>query len=100
MFYTKVEIPDHWLEYGNHWEKARPEYLLPVHFYGRIESDDKGYHYKWVDTETVYAMPYDVPIPGYMNNTVNTMRLWCAKAQKGFDLNYCKLTILPIRFSV
>ena len=87
---SKVEIPDHWLEYGNHWEKARPEYLLPVHFYGRLESDDKGYHYKWVDTDTVYAMPYDVPIPGYMNNTVNTMRLWSAKAKKGFDLNYCK----------
>ncbi|CAB4028741.1 glycogen phosphorylase, muscle form-like, partial [Paramuricea clavata] len=83
-----VEIPDHWLEHGNHWEKSRPEYLLPVHFYGRLESDAKGYHYKWVDTDTVYAMPYDVPIPGYMNNTVNTMRLWSAKAQKGFDLNY------------
>ncbi|XP_046849211.1 glycogen phosphorylase, brain form-like [Xenia sp. Carnegie-2017] len=84
----QVEIPDHWLEHGNHWEKERPEYLLPVHFYGRLESDDKGYHYKWVDTDTVFAMPYDVPIPGYMNNTVNTMRLWTAKAKKGFDLNY------------
>lgn len=84
----QVEFPDDWLEFGNHWEKARPEYLLPVHFYGHLQSDDKGYHYKWVDTDTVYAMPYDVPIPGYMNNTVNTMRLWSAKAQKGFDLDY------------
>ena len=91
--YFKVEFPDHWLKFGNHWEKARPEYLLPVHFYGHLESDEKGYHYKWVDTDTVYAMPYDVPIPGYMNHTVNTMRLWSAKAKKEFDLNYCKLSL-------
>ena len=42
----------------------------------------------WVDTATVIAMPYDTPIPGYMNNTVNTLRLWAAKASNELDLSY------------
>ena len=42
----------------------------------------------WVDTATVIAMPYDTPIPGYMNNTVNTLRLWGAKASNELDLSY------------
>uniref|UniRef100_A0A671WF88 Alpha-1,4 glucan phosphorylase n=1 Tax=Sparus aurata TaxID=8175 RepID=A0A671WF88_SPAAU len=73
-----------WLRHGNPWEKARPEYMLPVHFYGRVEETRDGS--KWVDTQVVLAMPYDTPIPGYMNNTVNTMRLWSARAPNDFNL--------------
>uniref|UniRef100_A0AAY3ZYZ5 Alpha-1,4 glucan phosphorylase n=1 Tax=Denticeps clupeoides TaxID=299321 RepID=A0AAY3ZYZ5_9TELE len=80
----QVEEADDWLRYGNPWEKARPEYMLPVHFYGRVEKTDEGS--KWVDTQVVLAMPYDTPIPGYMNNTVNTMRLWSARAPNDFNL--------------
>ncbi|XP_036811202.1 glycogen phosphorylase, liver form [Oncorhynchus mykiss] len=80
----QVEEADDWLRHGNPWEKARPEYMLPVHFYGRVEESKEGA--RWVDTQVVLAMPYDTPIPGYMNNTVNTMRLWSARAPNDFNL--------------
>lgn len=81
----QVEEADDWLRYGNPWEKARPEYMLPVHFYGRVEHTPEGV--KWLDTQVVLAMPYDTPVPGYKNNTVNTMRLWSAKAPNDFNLH-------------
>ncbi|XP_041123130.1 glycogen phosphorylase, liver form-like [Polyodon spathula] len=80
----QVEEADDWLRHGNPWEKARPEFMLPVHFYGHVEKTREGP--KWVDTQVVLAMPYDTPIPGYMNNTVNTMRLWSARAPNDFNL--------------
>ncbi|ELV12969.1 Glycogen phosphorylase, brain form [Tupaia chinensis] len=80
----QVEEADDWLRYGNPWEKARPEYMLPVHFYGRVQHTPEGA--KWLDTQVVLAMPYDTPVPGYKNNTVNTMRLWSAKAPNDFKL--------------
>lgn len=83
----QVEEPDDWLRFGNPWEKARPEYMLPVNFYGRVEKGDQG-RTKWVDTQVVFAMPYDMPVPGYMNNTVNTLRLWSAKSPQDFNLKF------------
>nr|XP_033807806.1 glycogen phosphorylase, liver form [Geotrypetes seraphini] len=80
----QVEEADDWLRHGNPWEKARPEYMLPVHFYGKVECSNTGA--KWVDTQVVLAMPFDTPVPGYMNNTVNTMRLWSARAPNDFNL--------------
>ncbi|MEQ2173982.1 hypothetical protein GOODEAATRI_003075, partial [Goodea atripinnis] len=80
----QVEEADDWLRYGNPWEKARPEYMRPVHFYGRTEHNPDGV--KWVDTQVVLALPYDTPVPGYRNNIVNTMRLWSAKAPCEFNL--------------
>ncbi|KAM8921653.1 glycogen phosphorylase, liver form [Pelodytes ibericus] len=80
----QIEEADDWLRHGNPWEKARPEYMLPVHFYGRVEHTKTGI--RWVDTQVVLAMPYDTPVPGYMNNTVNTMRLWSARAPNDFNL--------------
>uniref|UniRef100_A0A8D3BN38 Alpha-1,4 glucan phosphorylase n=1 Tax=Scophthalmus maximus TaxID=52904 RepID=A0A8D3BN38_SCOMX len=80
----QVEEADDWLRYGNPWEKARPEYMRPVQFYGRTEHHSDGV--KWVDTQVVLALPYDTPIPGYRNNVVNTMRLWSAKAPCDFNL--------------
>uniref|UniRef100_A0A672I2D6 Alpha-1,4 glucan phosphorylase n=1 Tax=Salarias fasciatus TaxID=181472 RepID=A0A672I2D6_SALFA len=80
----QVEEADDWLRYGNPWEKARPEYMRPVHFYGRVEHGPDGV--KWVDTQVVLALPYDTPVPGYRNNIVNTMRLWSAKAPCDFNL--------------
>ncbi|XP_059497433.1 glycogen phosphorylase, muscle form [Stegostoma tigrinum] len=80
----QVEEADDWLRFGNPWEKARPEYTIPVHFYGRVDHTSEGV--KWVDTQVVLALPYDTPVPGYKNNTVNTMRLWSAKAPNEFKL--------------
>ncbi|KAG8522723.1 Glycogen phosphorylase, muscle form, partial [Galemys pyrenaicus] len=80
----QMEEADDWLRYGNPWEKARPEFTLPVHFYGRVEHTSQGA--KWVDTQVVLALPYDTPVPGYRNNIVNTMRLWSAKAPNDFNL--------------
>ena len=85
----QVERPDNWLQDENPWEIARPERTYTVKFYGRVESrpDAQGrVHYKWVDTSDVRAMAYDTPIPGYGNQTVNTLRLWAAKATEVFDL--------------
>jgi len=81
----QVEEPDDWLRYGNPWEKARPEYMIPVNFYGRVE-DKPGGGRQWVDQQVVLALPYDSPIPGYGNNVVNTMRLWSAKSPCTFNL--------------
>uniref|UniRef100_A0A8C4MUD6 Alpha-1,4 glucan phosphorylase n=1 Tax=Equus asinus asinus TaxID=83772 RepID=A0A8C4MUD6_EQUAS len=80
----QMEEADDWLRYGNPWEKARPEFMLPVHFYGHVEHTSHGV--EWVDTQVVLAMPYDTPVPGYRNNFVNTMRLWSAKAPNDFNL--------------
>ena len=85
------EVPDNWLRYGNPWEIARPEYLYPIQFYGRLEQviDANGKSSMlWVDTQDVMAMAYDTPIPGYKNDTVNTLRLWAAKSSREFELNY------------
>ncbi len=97
IFYQKIqdgyqlETPDNWLRYGNPWEVGRPEYLFPVKFYGRAEDyvdEDGKTRRRWVDHEEVMAMAYDTPVPGYQNDTVNTMRLWGAKSSRGFDLEY------------
>jgi starch phosphorylase len=85
----QVERPEEWLRFGNAWEVARPEYQMPVHLYGRTEhyQDEKGrLRVRWVDTRRVLGMPYDTPVAGYRNNTVNTLRLWRARASQEFDL--------------
>jgi glycogen phosphorylase len=85
----QVEEPDHWLRDGNPWEIERPEYTQRVHFGGRTEHhrDAAGrISVHWVDTNDVLAIPYDVPIPGYRNGTVNTLRLWKTAATDEFDL--------------
>lgn len=85
----QVEEPDHWLRNGNPWELERPEYTLRVHFGGRSElvrDDDGRLVGRWADAHDVLAVPYDVPVPGYRNDTVNTLRLWRAAATDEFDL--------------
>jgi len=87
----QVEAPDNWMRYGNPWMFPRPENLYPVKFYGRPEISrhpDGRPKFDWVEAEEVMAMAYDIPVPGYGNGTVNTLRLWAAKATREFDLNY------------
>jgi glycogen phosphorylase len=87
----QVEHPDNWLRYGNPWEFARPEVLYQIRFGGRVIEyrDNNGRRgYSWVDTDDVMAMAYDTLVPGYGTDTVNTLRLWSAKASRDFHLQY------------
>lgn len=87
----QVEAPDNWLRFGNHWELPRPELLYPVHFYGRVEtvaSSSGKFRMKWMGGDEVMAMAYDYPVPGFRNETVNTLRLWAAKSTRDFNLEY------------
>ena len=85
----QVERADSWLREGNPWEIPRHELAVPVNFYGRVEQhhDDAGrVCHRWVDTQTVVGVPYDLPVAGYANDTVNTLRLWSARASNEFNL--------------
>ncbi len=88
---AQIEVPDNWLRFTNPWEMDRQQHLHEVKFYGKvIEDKDKSGRttYEWVDTEHVMAMAHDTPIPGYGTRTVNTLRLWSAKASREFDLKF------------
>ena len=85
----QVEGPDHWLRDGNPWELERPEYTQRIQFGGRVDfhQDDTGRLMAyWVDTRDVLAVPFDTPVPGYQNDTINTLRLWKAAATDEFNL--------------
>jgi glycogen phosphorylase len=86
---AQVEEPDNWLANGHPWELQRPEYSQRVKFCGHTEfyRDTHGrMRVGWSGTQDVIAVPYDLPIPGYHNGTVNTLRLWRASAPEQFDL--------------
>ncbi len=86
----QVEEPDSWLREGFPWEIERIEYSQTIKFGGRSATytDSEGRtRLAWVDTHDVLAIPFDVPIPGYRNDVVNTLRLWSASATDEFDLD-------------
>ena len=85
----QMEYPDDWTKYGDPWSIKRMDRVFEVKFGGQIEvhRDEFGKEYfKRVNTETVHAVAYDVPVIGYGNDTVNTLRLWEARSPEGFDL--------------
>lgn len=86
----QVEAPDNWLRYGNPWEFPRPELLYPVRFAGRVDNSSgrKKIGTDWIGGEEVMAMAYDYPVPGFKNETVNTLRLWAAKSIREFNLEF------------
>ncbi len=87
----QVERPEHWLKFGNPWEIPRPEYNFTVKFYGWVKESvtpQGKLKTELMDTRDVIGVAYDIPIPGYGNETVNTLRLWSARASKEFDLKY------------
>lgn len=86
----QIESPDKWLRAGNPWEIESPENACRVKFYGRTEyvtGKDGKMQARWVDTADVLAVPYDMPVPGYRNETVNTLRLWKSEATDEFNLH-------------
>ncbi len=87
----QLESPDNWLRYGNLWELPRPELIYTVNFYGKVDTIpgvNGKLSTKWVGGDEVMAMAYDYPVPGYRNETVNTLRLWAAKSTRDFNLEY------------
>jgi len=86
----QLEQPDNWLRDGHVWELERTELAVRVPFGGHVEvnrDDDGRERRRWVGTDDVLAVPYDVPIPGHANGVVNTLRLWAAEATDEFDLH-------------
>ncbi|MGE5350508.1 MAG: glycogen/starch/alpha-glucan phosphorylase [Acidobacteriota bacterium] len=84
----QVEQPDNWLSYGNPWEILRREITFRVKFSGRVvtsKDNDGNLRFDWTDTEDVFAVAYDIPVPGYKTQTVNNLRLWQAKATSEFN---------------
>lgn len=88
----QMEEADNWLKHGNPWEIPRPEHLHAIKFYGRVKHTahpDGKETYDWVDThDNVMAMAYDILIPGYKCQTVNSLRLWGARSTEEFDFQH------------
>ena len=90
----QVEIPDNWLRDGFAWEYRKPDKSINVQFGGNAYMKDMGdgtLKLVHENTMTVMAVPYDVPIVGYHNKTVNTLRLWNAEVNRDFS-DYGMLT--------
>ena len=87
----QVEVPDNWLKNGNPFEIRRPEYATEVKFggYVRVEYDQEKHRNYFVHEgyQSVLAVPYDMPIVGYGNNVVDTLRIWDAEAINEFHLD-------------
>ena len=85
----QVEVPDQWLKNGNPFELRRPEYAKEVKFGGYIETryENGNYHFEHKNYQSVLAVPVDMPIVGYGNNIVNTLRGWDAEAINNFQLD-------------
>lgn len=85
----QIEVPDNWLQDGDMWGVKRPEYSVEVKFGGNVKAvkqEDGQYKFVQENYQSVIAIPYDYPVVGFDNNTVNTLRLWDAEAKNKFDL--------------
>ena len=83
----QIELPDQWMQTGFNWEVRKPKHRVPVKFFGKIVYNDATGKYEHIDTEEVYAVPYDVPIIGNDTTTTNTLRLWGAEASENIPAN-------------
>ena len=87
----QIEVPDNWLKNGYPFELRRPEYAKEVHFggYVRVEYDPEKGGNKFIHEgyQAVKAIPYDMPITGYNNDVVNTLRIWDAEPIVDFELD-------------
>ena len=86
----QIETPDDWLKHGNPLEMKRAEYAVEVKFggYVTVKRDENGKdHYVQENYQSVRAVPYDLPVVGYNNSMVNTLRIWDAEAIDTFSLD-------------
>ena len=86
----QIEVPDNWLADGNPFELRRPEYAKVVKFggYVSVHCDENGRnHFVQEGYQAVRAIPYDLPVVGYGNGIVNTLRIWDAESMAGFRLD-------------
>jgi len=87
----QTERPNDWMRRGNPWEILRLEYTCTVKFGGKCRilnpAEPLG-PYEWNNSEIVHAIPYDIPLVGYRNGTVNTLRLWSARLSEQFLPDY------------
>lgn len=86
----QVELPENWLREGNVWEIRKADKAVEVRFGGNVatEYENNSLKFRHENYDTVLAVPYDTPIIGYNNETVNTLRLWSAEnPEKDFDLS-------------
>ena len=83
----QTETPDYWLPGGSVWLTSKPDRTVPVHFGGRIEEGWQDGHHtiNHVDYQTIYAVPYDMYVPGFQGEGVAILRLWKAQSP-GFDM--------------
>jgi starch phosphorylase len=85
----QVEHTDNWLQYGNPWELPRHDRTQVVRFYGTTETRKDGHGnvvVDWINARSVLGLPFDSFIVGHETDNVNTLRLWSARASRGFDL--------------
>ncbi|MBM7096376.1 glycogen/starch/alpha-glucan phosphorylase [Bacillus sp. H-16] len=82
----QVELPDYWLKEDYPWETRKAEEAVDIHFGGDIhmfKKNDGTLEFKYENTDKVTAVPYDVPVVGYQNQVVNSLRLWSAESNSG-----------------
>ena len=77
----QVELPEQWLRNDYVWEVRKPELAVEVSYCGKVDKhlEEGRLSFSHIDAEKVMAVPYDIPVPGYRNDTVNSLRLWKAE---------------------
>eukprot|EP00762_Andalucia_godoyi_P005294 ANDGO_06738.mRNA.1 Glycogen phosphorylase 1 len=87
----QTEHPDYWLTHGNAWEIQRLDINYPVGFYGSVvdytDPADGSVRKRWDSGESVFAVAYDIPVPGFGTKTCSNIRLWAARPDREFDLS-------------
>ncbi|WP_156291590.1 glycogen/starch/alpha-glucan phosphorylase [Oceanobacillus salinisoli] len=79
---NQVELPDYWLKDSYPWETRKEEEAVVIQFHGKVhmfKRNDGSLEFKYENTDKVLAVPYDIPVVGYKNEVVNTLRLWSAE---------------------
>ncbi|MBS4175965.1 glycogen/starch/alpha-glucan phosphorylase [Lederbergia citrea] len=79
---NQIELPDYWLNDHYAWETRKEEEAICIHFHGDVhmfKKNDGTLEFKYENTDKVMAIPYDIPVVGYKNDVINTLRLWSAE---------------------
>lgn len=86
----QFEQPDSWLDNGYVWEVQRPEEQVEVRFGGKVHTDwsNEKFSFRYENSHTVLAVPYDVPVCGYDSKIINKLRLWSAKAPTDLNMKF------------